>query len=91
MRRYDPYAQRLTEGIVLAIAGNGPARVSLAERVAGGPTSTDRHDGQQRRHEHPIHPTTHRATDGVSDMTASGACRPLQQKGAMLRPERKRI
>ena len=47
MRRYDPYAQRLTEGIVLAIAGSGPARVSLAERVAGGPTSTDRHDGQR--------------------------------------------
>jgi hypothetical protein len=45
-RRYDPYGQRLTEGIVLAIAGNGPARVSQAERVAGGPTSTDRHDGQ---------------------------------------------
>ena len=46
-RRYDPYAQRLTEGIVLAIAGNGPSRVTLAEPVAGGPTSTDRHDGQQ--------------------------------------------
>jgi hypothetical protein len=45
-RRYDPYAQRLTEGIVLAIAGSGPARLSLAERVAGGPMSTDRHDGQ---------------------------------------------
>jgi hypothetical protein len=46
-RRYDPYAQRLTEGIVLAIAGSGPARLSLAERVAGGPMSTDRHDGQR--------------------------------------------
>lgn len=43
-RRYDPYSQRLTEGIVLAIAGGGPARVSLAERVTGGPTSTDRED-----------------------------------------------
>jgi hypothetical protein len=43
-RRYDPHAQRLTEGIVLAIAGGGPTRVSLAERVAGGPMSTDRHD-----------------------------------------------
>lgn len=47
MRRYDPYAQRLTEGIVLAIAGNGPARISVPERVAGGPTSTDRHDRQR--------------------------------------------
>jgi len=46
MRRYDPYAQRLTEGIVLAIAGNGPARLSPAERATGGPTSKDRHDGQ---------------------------------------------
>jgi hypothetical protein len=43
-RRYDPYAQRLTEGIVLAIAGGGPARISLAEPVAGRPTSTDRSD-----------------------------------------------
>ncbi len=41
-RRYDPCGQQLTEGIVLAIAGNGPARLSLAERVSGGPTSTDR-------------------------------------------------
>jgi predicted anti-sigma-YlaC factor YlaD len=49
-RRYDPFAQRLTEGIVLAIAGGGPARVSLVERVAGGPTSTDRGD--------PSHPAT---------------------------------
>jgi hypothetical protein len=46
MRRYDPRGQRLTEGIVLAIAGGGPARMSPAERVAGAPTSTDRHDGQ---------------------------------------------
>jgi hypothetical protein len=45
-RRYDTYGQRLTEGIVLAIAGGGPARISLAERAVGGPTSTDRHDGQ---------------------------------------------
>jgi predicted anti-sigma-YlaC factor YlaD len=42
-RRYDPSAQRLTEGIVLAIAG-GPVRASLAERVESGPTSTDRRD-----------------------------------------------
>jgi hypothetical protein len=41
-RRYDPYGQRLTEGIVLAIAGGGPSRVSVAERVGGGPSSTDR-------------------------------------------------
>jgi hypothetical protein len=46
-RRYDPYAQRLTEGIVLAIAGGGPSRVSLAERVGGVPSSTDRLDGQR--------------------------------------------
>jgi hypothetical protein len=45
-RRYDSSGQRLTEGIILAIAGSGPARLSLAERVAGAPTSTDRHDGQ---------------------------------------------
>lgn len=47
VRRYDPYAQRLTEGIVLAIAGGRPARVSLAQRVAGAPASTDRHDGER--------------------------------------------
>ena len=46
-RRYDPYAQRLTEGIVLAIAGSGPSRASLAERVGGGPSSTDRQDRQR--------------------------------------------
>ena len=46
-RRYDPYAQRLTEGIVLAIAGGGPSRASLAERVGGGPSSTDRQDRQR--------------------------------------------
>jgi anti-sigma factor RsiW len=43
-RRYDTHGQRLTEGIILAIAGSGPARVSLAEPVAGGPMSIDRHD-----------------------------------------------
>ena len=42
-RRYDPFAQPLTEGIVLAIAG-GPARVAPAERVQNVPTSTDRVD-----------------------------------------------
>ncbi len=42
-RRYDPFAQPLTEGIVLAIAG-GPARLSPAERVQNVPTSTDRID-----------------------------------------------
>jgi hypothetical protein len=42
-RRYDPFAQPLTEGIVLAIAG-GPARVAPAERVQNIPTSTDRVD-----------------------------------------------
>jgi ribosomal protein L34E len=47
-RRYDPLAQPLTEGIVLAIAGSGPSRVSLPERVAGGPTSTDRRERPQR-------------------------------------------
>ena len=47
-RRYDPFAQPLTEGIVLAIAGGGPTRASLAERVAGGPMSTDRRDRPQR-------------------------------------------
>jgi hypothetical protein len=47
-RRYDPFAQPLTEGIVLAIAGGGSSRVSLAERVAGGPASTDRRDRPQR-------------------------------------------
>lgn len=44
VRRYDPFAQPLTEGIVLAIAGGGPARPSLAEAVSTGPISTDRHD-----------------------------------------------
>ncbi len=43
-RRYDPHGQRLTEGIVLAIAGGEPGRVSLAERAVSGPTATDRHD-----------------------------------------------
>jgi hypothetical protein len=42
-RRYDPFAQPLTEGIVLAIAG-GSARVSPVERVQNVPTSTDRVD-----------------------------------------------
>jgi hypothetical protein len=42
-RRYDPFAQALTEGIVLAIAG-GTARVSPTERVQNVPTSTDRVD-----------------------------------------------
>jgi hypothetical protein len=42
-RRYDPFAQPLTEGIVLAIAG-GQARVSPAERFQNVPTSTDRID-----------------------------------------------
>jgi hypothetical protein len=46
-RRYDPYGQYLTEGIVLAIAGGGPSRVSLAERVGSGPSSTDRQDRQR--------------------------------------------
>ena len=55
-RRYDPYAQRLTEGIVLAIAGSGPSRASLAERVAGGPSSTDRQDRQRAVVDHPLHP-----------------------------------
>jgi hypothetical protein len=41
-RRYDPHGQRLTEGIVLAIAGGGPARFPLAERVSASPISTDR-------------------------------------------------
>ena len=43
VRRYDPFAQPLTEGIVLAIAG-GSARVSPVERVQNVPTSTDRVD-----------------------------------------------
>lgn len=42
-RRYDPFAQPLTEGIVIAIAG-GPGRVAPAERVQNVPTSTDRVD-----------------------------------------------
>jgi predicted anti-sigma-YlaC factor YlaD len=42
-RRYDPFAQPLTEGIVLAIVG-GPTRVAPAERVQNVPTSTDRVD-----------------------------------------------
>ena len=46
-RRYDPYAQRLTEGIVLAIAGRGPSRVSPAELAASSPSSTDRRDPQR--------------------------------------------
>lgn len=41
-RRYDPIAQPLTEGIVLAIAGGDPARFPLAERVSVSPMSTDR-------------------------------------------------
>jgi hypothetical protein len=44
VRRYDPFAQPLTEGIVLAIAGSGPPRPTLAEAVSAGPISTDRHD-----------------------------------------------
>jgi hypothetical protein len=43
-RRYDPYAQRLTEGIVLAIAGGEPARISRADANLGSPFSTDRRD-----------------------------------------------
>jgi predicted anti-sigma-YlaC factor YlaD len=42
-RRYDPFAQPLTEGIVLAISG-GPARVAPTERVQNVPASTDRVD-----------------------------------------------
>jgi hypothetical protein len=42
-RRYDPPAQPLTEGIVLAIAG-ARGRVSPAVRVQNAPTSTDRID-----------------------------------------------
>lgn len=57
IRRYDPRGQRLTEGIVLAIAGGGPARMSPAERVAAGPGSTDRHDGQRAVATIPFTPT----------------------------------
>jgi hypothetical protein len=42
MRRYDTSGQRLTEGIVLAIAGRDPSRYPLAERVSASPMSTDR-------------------------------------------------
>jgi len=41
-RRYDPHGLRLTEGIVLAIAGREPGRFPLAERVSARPMSTDR-------------------------------------------------
>jgi hypothetical protein len=44
VRRYDPRAQPLTEGIVLAIAGREAQRVALAEWDANGPISTDRRD-----------------------------------------------
>jgi len=43
-RRYDPRAQPLTEGIVLAIAGREASRDPLAELAASGPMSTDRRD-----------------------------------------------
>jgi hypothetical protein len=46
-RRYDPYGQRLTEGIVLAIGGGGPSRAPLAERAGTNPSSTDRQDRQR--------------------------------------------
>lgn len=44
VRRYDPRAQPLTEGIVLAIAGREAPRVALAAQDASGPMSTDRRD-----------------------------------------------
>jgi hypothetical protein len=43
-RRYDPRAQPVTEGIVLAIAGREAPRAALAEQDAKGPISTDRRD-----------------------------------------------
>jgi hypothetical protein len=43
-RRYDPRAQPVTEGIVLAIAGRGASRAPLAKPASGGPMSTDRRD-----------------------------------------------
>lgn len=48
IRRYDPRAQPLTEGIVLAIAGREAPRVALAQRDANGPISTDRRDRTRR-------------------------------------------
>ena len=43
-RRYDPRAQPLTEGIVLAIAGREASRAELAKQDARRPSSTDRRD-----------------------------------------------
>lgn len=47
-RRYDPRAQPLTEGIVLAIAGREPSRDPLAELAAGRPMSRDRRERPAR-------------------------------------------
>jgi predicted anti-sigma-YlaC factor YlaD len=63
VRRYDPFAQLLTEGIVLAIAG-GPARVSPAERVQNVPTSTDRIDDP------PVFATVHINPQSIAPRTA---------------------
>jgi predicted anti-sigma-YlaC factor YlaD len=62
-RRYDPFAQPLTEGIVLAIAG-GTARVSLAERVQNGPSSTDRIDDP------PVFASVHITQEPIAPRTA---------------------
>jgi len=62
-RRYDPLAQPLTEGIVLAIAG-GRTRVSPAERVQNGPTSTDRVDNP------PVFATVRQAAQPTPPRTA---------------------
>lgn len=44
VRRYDPRAQPVTEGIVLAIAGRRASRAPLAQPASGRPASTDRRD-----------------------------------------------
>jgi hypothetical protein len=62
-RRYDPFAQPLTEGIVLAIAG-GPARVAPAERVQNVPTSTDRVDDP------PVFAVVHITSQPIAPRTA---------------------
>jgi hypothetical protein len=62
-RRYDPFAQALTEGIVLAIAG-GPARVSPTQRVQNVPTSTDRVDDP------PVFATVHITPQPIAPRTA---------------------
>jgi predicted anti-sigma-YlaC factor YlaD len=62
-RRYDPFAQPLTEGIVLAIAG-GPTRVAPAERVQNVPTSTDRIDDP------PVFASVHITSQPIAPRTA---------------------